>query len=42
MILIHLAHDARRYGHLKRASGAVSQKLLIRQLEGIGDRWPRQ
>jgi DNA-binding HxlR family transcriptional regulator len=43
LILFHLAHDARRYGALRRAIGGVSDKMLIQQLkelqaDGIVDR----
>ena len=43
LILFHLAHEARRYGDLRRAVGNVSDKMLIQQLkeleaDGIVDR----
>lgn len=43
LILFHLAHEARRYGDLRRAIGNVSDKMLIQQLkeleaDGIVDR----
>lgn len=43
LILFHLAHEARRYGDLRRAIGSVSDKMLIQQLkeleaDGIVDR----
>ena len=43
LILYHLAHGTRRYGELRRAVGAVSDKMLIQQLkelhaDGIIDR----
>lgn len=43
LILFHLAHEARRYGDLRRAVGKVSDKMLIQQLkeleaDGIVDR----
>jgi DNA-binding HxlR family transcriptional regulator len=43
LILFHLAHNARRYGDLRRAIGTVSDKMLIQQLkeleaDGIVDR----
>lgn len=43
LILFHLAHEARRYGDLRRAIGKVSDKMLIQQLkeleaDGIVDR----
>ncbi|MDQ0314596.1 winged helix-turn-helix transcriptional regulator [Amorphus orientalis] len=43
LILYHLAHEARRYGDLRRAIGTVSDKMLIQQLkeleaDGIVDR----
>jgi DNA-binding HxlR family transcriptional regulator len=43
LILFHLAHGTRRYGELRRASGRVSDKVLIQQLkelqaDGIIDR----
>ncbi|WP_320197400.1 winged helix-turn-helix transcriptional regulator [Agrobacterium sp. rho-13.3] len=43
LILFHLAHEARRYGDLRRAIGHVSDKMLIQQLkeleaDGIVDR----
>jgi DNA-binding HxlR family transcriptional regulator len=43
LILFHLADESRRYGDLRRAIGAVSDKMLIQQLkemeaDGIVDR----
>jgi DNA-binding HxlR family transcriptional regulator len=35
LILFHLAHDARRYGELRRAIGKVSDKMLIQQLKEL-------
>ena len=35
LILFHLAHDARRYGELRRAVGSVSDKVLIQQLKEL-------
>ena len=35
LILYHLAHDKRRYGALRRAVGAVSNKVLIQQLKEL-------
>jgi DNA-binding HxlR family transcriptional regulator len=35
LILFHLAHGTRRYGELRRAVGAVSDKVLIQQLKEL-------
>jgi DNA-binding HxlR family transcriptional regulator len=35
LILFHLAHETRRYGNLRRAIGAVSDKVLIQQLKEL-------
>src|ERR1700686_129987 len=35
LILYHLAHGTRRYGELRRAVGAVSDKMLIQQLKEL-------
>ncbi len=35
LILFHLAHEARRYGDLRRAVGKVSDKMLIQQLKEL-------
>ncbi|WP_159949563.1 helix-turn-helix domain-containing protein [Rhizobium sp. 18065] len=35
LILFHLAHEARRYGGLRRAIGNVSDKMLIQQLKEL-------
>jgi DNA-binding HxlR family transcriptional regulator len=35
LILFHLAHNARRYGELRRAVGGVSDKVLIQQLKEL-------
>jgi DNA-binding HxlR family transcriptional regulator len=35
LVLYHLAHDTLRYGELRRAVGAVTDKVLIQQLKEL-------
>lgn len=35
LIVFHLAHEAHRYGELRRAVGNVSDKVLIQQLKEL-------
>jgi DNA-binding HxlR family transcriptional regulator len=42
LILFHLAHDARRYGELRRAVSSVSDKVDVERIEARRDRSRRR